>query len=676
MSPQPDKAKLDRLAADNGLAVAIVRGKEQLGASNDNSICRTLNPDSVFVGLCAAFCGVATAEIEKAGGGVSYRCHAGLECRAMPIGNGRAAIVGRAFVKAEDYRRATTRAVSGDWKGLSPAGLFENVLLTTSSEIIDTAAKKIAKIAATDIPVTTKKVRKDMVSAIPEPLAAIPQPEPSDSPAREDNKAGRSAWRSFFGSLLSSDYEAARRSLVEFITRHFKFTGLIWLERQSGRLEAVGGSGNLSGRRVRLSISANDPRVVKCIQSEMPLELTETGSGARRMSLFPLAVGGDVFAAIATLDPIESEEVKHHIARICLSVASQFEILRLRTEVERRERFSTAARRIGESIKTIDEDDFWLQLTQNAAEMFEAERASILLYDDVADEFQLKAIIGARKKFDPGQGIGERVARAVIARGAPAVVADVERSGLPRDTEGRNYKRPSFMSCPVEIGDHTIGVINFADHANGQPFGRKSLELYQAIAPQLAVAVDRARLKEKAGEFEQLSVTDALTGLLNRRYIEQRLNEEVKRSNRHGLAMSFMMLDVDNFKSYNDTFGHPAGDEALKLVGTVIRDTLRAADVAARFGGEEFAILLPQTMPEEAATIAERIRQNVANTEFPNRQVTLSIGVASCSADLCSSANIVSAADKALYRAKDGGRNRVTTFEEMGTEEIGTAQIG
>jgi diguanylate cyclase (GGDEF)-like protein len=177
-------------------------------------------------------------------------------------------------------------------------------------------------------------------------------------------------------------------------------------------------------------------------------------------------------------------------------------------------------------------------------------------------------------------------------------------------------------------------------------------------------------LKEKAGEYEQLSVTDALTGLLNRRYIEERLLEEVKRSTRHSFPMSFMMLDVDNFKSYNDQFGHPAGDEALKIVGHVVRETLRGADVAARYGGEEFAILLPQTTRNEAAAIAERIRSNIENAAFPHRLVTASIGVASCSAELCSPKIIVSAADKALYEAKKRGRNSVVSFERMNAEAV------
>lgn len=172
-------------------------------------------------------------------------------------------------------------------------------------------------------------------------------------------------------------------------------------------------------------------------------------------------------------------------------------------------------------------------------------------------------------------------------------------------------------------------------------------------------------MKEKAGEFEQLSVTDPLTGLLNRRYMVQRLAEEVKRSNRHGYPMAFVMLDVDHFKSYNDTFGHPAGDEALKIVASVIRETLRDADVAVRFGGEEFAILLPQTTDSEAANIANRVRQNVAATEFPHRTVTISVGVASCSSEVCAQMDMISAADQALYRAKAEGRNRVWIYSPI-----------
>ncbi len=129
--------------------------------------------------------------------------------------------------------------------------------------------------------------------------------------------------------------------------------------------------------------------------------------------------------------------------------------------------------------------------------------------------------------------------------------------------------------------------------------------------------------------------------------------------------MSFMMIDVDDFKSYNDSFSHPEGDKALKLVAHSLKETLRGADVAARYGGEEFSILLPQTTLDEAKTIAERVRENVEKTKFNKRQVTVSIGIASCSQVICDAQEIIAAADKALYRAKELGRNNVQSFEDL-----------
>ena len=218
--------------------------------------------------------------------------------------------------------------------------------------------------------------------------------------------------------------------------------------------------------------------------------------------------------------------------------------------------------------------------------------------------------------------------------------------------------------------DDNLRLVQVRDWLNGQPFDGRDVAKLRAVAPQLAVAIDRAILKERAGELRQLSVTDALTGLLNRRYLEERLTEEVLRSNRYGYPMCYIMLDVDHFKSYNDEFGHPAGDETLRLVAHLLKDTLRAADVAARYGGEEFAVLLPQTTSEVALVIAERIRQNIERTEFPHRRVTVSIGVSSCHSEFCTTTELVAEADKALYDSKRQGRNRVTVF---GDQNIGAA---
>jgi diguanylate cyclase (GGDEF)-like protein len=194
------------------------------------------------------------------------------------------------------------------------------------------------------------------------------------------------------------------------------------------------------------------------------------------------------------------------------------------------------------------------------------------------------------------------------------------------------------------------------------------MELLDSIAPQIAVAVDRMIIRDMAGQYAQLSITDPLTGLLNRRYIEERLTEEINRSDRTGEPVSFMMLDVDEFKSYNDRYGHPAGDEALELIGQILRENLRGADVAARYGGEEFSVLLPETNSEEALAIAERIRRHVEETKFPKRKVTVSIGIASLGGTVSSVRELISAADNVLYEAKRAGRNNIKIYSDTAVD--------
>jgi diguanylate cyclase (GGDEF)-like protein len=165
-------------------------------------------------------------------------------------------------------------------------------------------------------------------------------------------------------------------------------------------------------------------------------------------------------------------------------------------------------------------------------------------------------------------------------------------------------------------------------------------------------------LQKKNEELERLSITDGLTGLVNHRFLIQRLNEEGIRANRYHHEFSVLMADVDHFKQYNDEFGHPAGDEVLKRVADILRASVRPGDTAARYGGEEFAIVMPETPSAEAFEIAEHVRARVASESFPGRKVTLSIGLAEFPTDADQPNAVIAAADKALYEAKHGGRNR------------------
>lgn len=162
--------------------------------------------------------------------------------------------------------------------------------------------------------------------------------------------------------------------------------------------------------------------------------------------------------------------------------------------------------------------------------------------------------------------------------------------------------------------------------------------------------------------LEELATTDGLTGLKNHRAFQERFLYEIGRGVRYYTPLSLLLLDVDHFKLYNDTYGHPAGDQVLKTLAQIISETLRDTDFVARYGGEEFAVLLPGTDGVTAFVAAERIRMAVANHDFPHRRVTLSIGVAALEHPMDAPEQLLHRADAALYISKSEGRNRTTCF--------------
>ncbi len=179
----------------------------------------------------------------------------------------------------------------------------------------------------------------------------------------------------------------------------------------------------------------------------------------------------------------------------------------------------------------------------------------------------------------------------------------------------------------------------------------------------LIAHADITRLKRAELELRQLAITDGLTQVANRRHFDERIQEEVDRSQRYGRPLVLLLLDIDHFKKVNDTYGHPAGDAVLRRVADICRASIRALDLVARFGGEEFAILLPETDIPGALQLAERIREDIAAlpvTYGPNTiQVTASLGVAATENGDRSSEQLLKAADEMLYAAKQGGRNQV-----------------
>ncbi len=162
--------------------------------------------------------------------------------------------------------------------------------------------------------------------------------------------------------------------------------------------------------------------------------------------------------------------------------------------------------------------------------------------------------------------------------------------------------------------------------------------------------------------LQKQASTDALTGLYNHRAFQETFVQEYQRTLRYQLSLSVVMLDVDYFKQYNDSFGHPAGDEVLKAIGGILKESARGSDYAARYGGEEFVLILSNTTNDNAAVVAERVRQSIESYAWTLRPVTASIGISSLRLDTLTSAQLLEEADQALYQSKRAGRNRVTCF--------------
>lgn len=169
-------------------------------------------------------------------------------------------------------------------------------------------------------------------------------------------------------------------------------------------------------------------------------------------------------------------------------------------------------------------------------------------------------------------------------------------------------------------------------------------------------------------EMRRMALTDMLTGVYNRQYFMRRLKEEIARAQRYGEMFSVVFFDIDHFKKFNDTWGHQAGDETLCHVARVTTEWARESDVFARWGGEEFVILLPRTNKDQARIAAERLRQRIAESPTQYGAVTVSMGVATFPADSREALDLINRADEAAYQSKTGGRNRVTCYSASGSD--------
>ncbi|HEX9424114.1 MAG TPA: sensor domain-containing diguanylate cyclase [Pyrinomonadaceae bacterium] len=235
--------------------------------------------------------------------------------------------------------------------------------------------------------------------------------------------------------------------------------------------------------------------------------------------------------------------------------------------------------------------------------------------------------------------------------------------------EGDNSKSPTVLAdavVPLINQGNFLGLLLVRSDDMSRVWADNELLLLHTVADQLAVAVNQAHL---FAQMQQQALTDSLTGCYNRRSFELQLERDLHMATRMRQPLSLIMLDFDNFKDINDQAGHETGDVALRLLAEALRCELRAVDTAARFGGDEFVVILPQATTEGAVIVAERLRKRVEQLEVPGfGRVTSSFGVATFPTHASSRDSLVVAADRALYDSKNGGRNRVSFVDVAGFE--------
>lgn len=298
----------------------------------------------------------------------------------------------------------------------------------------------------------------------------------------------------------------------------------------------------------------------------------------------------------------------------------------------------------------------FLEISRN---LIAHESAIIWMWDDAQTTLQARMHSpDILSPPDPSLAAPGSLIYRIARKSHPMIISDISKE---HRQPGR-HNPASWILCPIMLHGTIIGVAHFIRSAS-RPFTKTELGRITPLLPQVAIAYESVNIRILMLRYQDMAITDGLTGLLNHRRSHEILRQEIKRAKRYQRPLSILMLDVDSFKSFNDTFGHPQGDVLLCSIAKILKSSVRNVDFVGRYGGEEFVVILPETIRSDAFILAERIREAIASEPFSaGGQViykTVSIGVASFPDDAVEPTELVQMADEALYRAKRAGKNCV-----------------
>ena len=317
-------------------------------------------------------------------------------------------------------------------------------------------------------------------------------------------------------------------------------------------------------------------------------------------------------------------------------------------------------------VSTLELDLVLETILEKARQLMEMPAGTLAVYHESSEQMILHVHAGLSADFTrndrwPLLGKGDPLTREAMADLGIRYLPDITATTGAVDEELTKEGIRAVVCIPLAALNRPVGVLYLYDRSPRQ-FNQRQLDLLAILASFAAMAIDNASLHSRT---KLMALTDALTGLYNNRYFMQVFPHELIRARRYMKPLSLLMIDVDNFKKLNDTYGHPKGDQVLASVGSILSGSLRAADFSFRYGGEEFAVILPETRLEGAFMVGESLREKITKGVTPllgrnaDRVVSVSLGVAGYPIDGSTTDQLLDHADKCLYQAKRQGRDRV-----------------
>ncbi len=652
----PVQESLGRIA---GLSlVTFDAGGRELAATGVPELCRLIEANAEGKRHCASWCGrhreLAAAENRT----IFYRCHAGLQCFATPVrvaGRASGALLGgRILERAADVddieklTRALELRADAVRRAIGGLALGNPRLLTCAAEL---ATRTAEALFSADSELAAERTRTALLTSLLSLGADF---------ARERAPHEVHAMILDAASIL---FDMQRACLLVH-------------DESTGRFRLRTAFGGPSGLLPAAGLPADSPLLESALRERAPSVTTNRERISRQgfppgtgsLIVFPLFAGESPLGVLCVVDTPLSEAETALLSAFCHMAALALSNSLLRENLSRRTRELECSNRIRLRLTPLlSWEEVIEAVFEEAVLLAGAREASLMLFDRAHRTLRVKQAHGTHTAILQAVSVaaGDGIAGSVAANGRPLLIEDLANDEHLRRPQRPRYRTASCIVVPLLVCGRVIGVINLADKSTDEAFATDDLNAVLMVTAHASWALQSSALHGRMCALREQAVTDSLTGLYNRRYLETRLREEAGRGKRHGSAFTLMMVDLDNFKTYNDREGHPAGDALLTAVAKVIRAAARDTDLVSRYGGDEFAVVSPETRVEEALLLAERIRGAVATHAFdlPGLPaaggITLSVGVAGFPVDTDDPDALVRAADSALYNAKAAGRNRV-----------------